>query len=99
MTLAARISYGVLVLMLALAGVLHLGVPFLTVLFSYFALRQFLLLTKRKWLALILFVLLVAGIAYAAGHFVRAALTALPEMADHSIPSASAWAQARRIEL
>lgn len=99
MTTPARTSYGVLILMLALAGVLHLGVPLLTVLFSYFALRQFLLLTKRKWLALILFVLLAAGIAYAAGHFVRAALKALPEMADHSIPSASAWAQARQIEL
>jgi predicted PurR-regulated permease PerM len=68
-------------------------------LFSYFTLRQLLLLTKRRWLALALFILIVAGIAYSAVHFTRAALTALPEAADSSIPSASAWAQARQIEL
>jgi len=40
MTTPARISYGVLVLMLFLAGVLHLSAPLLAVLFSYFALQQ-----------------------------------------------------------
>jgi predicted PurR-regulated permease PerM len=99
MTTAARISYGVLVLMLVLAGVLHLGAPLLAVLFSYFALRQLLLLTKRKWLALVLFILVALGIAFCAVYFTRAALAALPEVAEHSIPSASAWAQARQIEL
>ena len=99
MTTPARISYGVLVLMLVLAGVLHLGAPLLAVLFSYFALRQLLLLTKRKWLALLLFILVALGIAFCAVYFTRAALAALPEVAEHSIPSASAWAQARQIEL
>jgi predicted PurR-regulated permease PerM len=99
MTTPARISYGVLVLMLVLAGVLHLGAPLLAVLFSYFALRQLLLLTKIKWIALFVFVLVVVGIAFCAVYFTRAALAALPELADHSIPSASAWAQARQIEL
>ena len=99
MTKTARISYGVLALTLVLVGVLHLGGPLLAVLFSYFALCKLRLVTKSKWLALIVFVVLLAGIAYAAGHFIRAALAALPEMADHSIPSASAWAQARQIEL
>jgi predicted PurR-regulated permease PerM len=99
MTTPARISYGVLVLMLVLAGVLHLSAPLLAVLFSYFALRQLLLLTKRKWLALVLFILVAVGIAFCAVYFTRAALAALPEVAEHSIPSASAWAQARQIEL
>lgn len=99
MTTPARISYGVLVLMLVLAGVLHLSTPLLAVLFSYFALRQLLLLTKAKWAALLVFVLVVVGIAFCAVYFTRAALAALPELADHSIPSASAWAQARQIEL
>lgn len=99
MTTPARISYGVLVLMLILAGVLHLGAPLLAVLFSYFALRQLLLLTKRKWLALLSFILVALGIAFCAVYFTRAALAALPEVAEHSIPSASAWAQARQIEL
>jgi predicted PurR-regulated permease PerM len=99
MTTPARISYGVLVLMLVLAGVLHLSTPLLAVLFSYFALRQLLLLTKTKWAALLVFVLVVVGIAFCAVYFTRAALAALPELAEHSIPSASAWAQARQIEL
>jgi predicted PurR-regulated permease PerM len=99
MTTPAGISYGVLVLILVLPGVLHLGAPLLAVLFSYFALRQLLLLTKRKWLALLSFILVALGIAFCAVYFTRAALAALPEVAEHSIPSASAWAQARQIEL
>lgn len=99
MTTPARISYAILAITLTLVGVLHLGSPFLAVLFSYFTLRQLLLLAKNKWLALVLFVLLVAGIGYAGIHFTRAAVTALPDIAENSIPSASAWAQARQIEL
>ena len=95
----ARLSYGVLALTIILAGVLHLGTPLLVVLFSYFALRQLYFLTKRKWLALVLFLVVVTGIAAAAVHFTRAAIIALPDVAETSIPSASAWAQRRQIEL
>jgi predicted PurR-regulated permease PerM len=94
-----RLSYGVLAATIILAGLLHLGVPLLIVLFSYFALRQLYFLTKRKWLALILFGIVVAGIATAAVFLTRAAILALPDVADTSIPSASAWAQKRQIEL
>jgi predicted PurR-regulated permease PerM len=41
----------------------------------------------------------VAGIATAAVFLTRAAVLALPDVADTSIPSASAWAQKRQIEL
>src|SRR5256712_9809738 len=99
MTTAARLSYAVLVLTIALAGVLHLGAPLLVVFFSYFALRQLYYATRRKWLALALFVVLVLGICAAAVYFTRAAVLALPDVADTSIPSASAWAQKRQIEL
>src|SRR5881396_590003 len=94
-----RLSYAVLAATIILAGLLHLGAPLLVVLFSYFALRQLYFLTKRKWLALILFGIVVAGIAAAAVYFTRAAILALPNVADTSIPSASAWAQKRQIEL
>jgi hypothetical protein len=94
-----RLSYGVLVATIALAGLLHLGVPLLVLLFSYFALRQLYFLTKRKWLALILFGVVVAGITAATVYFTRTAILALPDVADTSIPSASAWAQKRQIEL
>ena len=90
MTTPVHIAYLVLALTLVLVGVLHLGAPLLALLFSYFALSKFLLLTKRKWLALVLFILLAAGIAFCAGYFTRVAVKALPEAAEHSIPSASA---------
>src|ERR1041385_7055176 len=94
-----RVSYAVLATTIILAGFLHLGAPLLVVLFSYFALRQLYFLTRRKWLALALFIIAVAGIAAAAVYFMRAAILALPDVADTSIPSASAWAQKRQIEL
>ena len=94
-----RLSYVVLAATIILAGLLHLGAPLLVVLFAYFALRQFYFLTKRKWLALILFGVVVVGIAAAAAFLTRAAILALPDVADTSIPSASAWAQKRQIEL
>jgi len=99
MTTPARLSYGVLALTLVLAGFLHLAVPLLVILFSYLVLRQLYFLTKRKWLALVLFIVVVLGIAAAAVSFTRAAILALPDVADTSIPSASAWAQRRQIEL
>jgi predicted PurR-regulated permease PerM len=99
MTTPARVSYGVLGLTLVLAGVLHLAVPLLVILFSYLALRQLYILTKRRWLALVLFIVVVLGIAAAAVYFARAVILALPDVADTSIPSASAWAQRRQIEL
>jgi len=99
MTTPTHIAYFILALTLVLVGALHLGAPLLALLFSYFALSKFLLLTKRKWLALLLFILLAAGIAFCAGYFTRAAVKALPEAAEHSIPSASAWAEAREIPL
>jgi ABC-type polysaccharide transport system permease subunit len=95
----ARLSYGVLIVTIILAGLLHLGVPLLVVLFSYFALRQLYFLTKRKWLALILFSIVVAGLGTAAVFFTGAVILALPDVADTSLPSASAWAQKRQIKL
>jgi len=99
MSASTRISYGVLAFTIILAGFLHLGAPLLVVLFSYFALRQLYYLTKRKWLALVLFIVVVTGIAAAAVYFTRAIILALPDVAETSIPSASAWAQRRQIEL
>ena len=94
-----RISYCLLGGTLLLAGIFHLGTPLLVLLFSYFGLRQLHFFTRKGWLAFILFLVLVLGVAAAAAYFTRAAILALPEVADTSIPSASAWAQKRQIEL
>ena len=61
-----RLSYVVLAATIILAGILHLAAPLLVVLFSYFALRQLYFLTKKKWLALIMFGIVVVGTALAA---------------------------------
>ena len=99
MSVPTKISYGVLVATLILAAWLHLGPVLLAALFSYFALRKLHAGTNRKWLSFILFLICFVGIAYAAGYFGRAAWRALPEVADSSIPSATAWAEKRNIEL
>ena len=94
-----RISYGVLATTIVVVALFHLGQTLLVLLFSYFALRWLYSLSKRKWIALALFLVLLFAIGTAAAFFTRAAIRALPEMADTSIPSASAWAQKRQIEL
>ena len=94
-----RVSYAVLAVTIILARLLHLEAPLLVMLFSYFALRQVYFLTRRKWLALALFIIGVGGVAAAGIYFTRTAFLALPNMADTSIPSANAWAQKRQIEL
>src|SRR5262249_57471449 len=93
-----RVSYAVLAATIILAGFLHLGAPLLVVLFSYFALRQLYFLTRRKWLALALFIIVVAGIAAAGVYFTRAAIFAPPDLADTSIPSPTPFAPNRHIQ-
>src|ERR1700751_4488463 len=95
----SQLSYVLLATTLILAGWLHLGALLLASLFAYFALRKLYSLTKKKWIAFILFLIIVAGIGCTAAYFTRTAWTALPEIADSSIPSATAWAEKRHIEL
>ena len=73
--------------------------PLLALLFSYFALTKLGGFIRNKWLTLALFIIVVAAITYAAGAFARAAITALPKIADNSIPAAIAWAEARNLDL
>ena len=99
MITARRVSYAVLAATIILAKFLHLGAPLLVLLFAYFALRQLYSFTRRKWLALTLFIIAVAALAAAGVYFTRLALMALPDVADTSIPSANAWAQKRHVDL
>ena len=99
MTNQARLSYAVLAVTLILVGVLKLGAPLLAILFSYFVLTQLSRFIRNKWLTLAVFILLVAAISYTATHFTRAAISALPKIADNSIPSALTWAEAHNLQL
>lgn len=99
MTKQARWSYIVLALTLALIGLLQLGAPFLALLFSYFVLTKLGRFIPNKWATLAIFILVAAGIGYTTVHFTRAAITALPKIADNSIPSAIAWAEEHDLSL
>jgi len=99
MTKQTRWSYIVLAITLVLIGFLQLGGPFLALLFSYFVLSKLGRFIPNKWVTLAIFLLIVAAIGYTTGHFVRAAINALPKIADNSVPSAIAWAEEHDLNL
>ena len=99
MTKQARWSYAVLAITLIVIGFLQLGGPFLALLFSYFVLSKLSRFIPNKWVTLAIFLLIVAAIGYTTGHFVRAAINALPKIADNSVPSAIAWAEEHDLDL
>ena len=78
MTRAARYSYLFIIGVIVLAGVTHLATPLVTVLFSYFGLRR-LNFAKRKWISVLLFLVLVAGILSGFAYFIRQTLIAFPK--------------------
>lgn len=99
MTRPAQFSYAALAATLVLVGLLQLGAPLLTLLFSYFVLTKLSRFIPNKWVTLALFIIVVAAITYTAGHFIRAAIVALPKIADKSIPAVITWAQANDFNL
>ncbi len=99
MTKQTRISYAVLAVTLVLVGLIQLVAPFLAILFSYFVLTNLGRFIPHKWVTLVVFILIVAGLSYAAGHFIRAAINALPTIADKSVPSVIALAEKYNFDL
>jgi predicted PurR-regulated permease PerM len=99
MTKQKRWSYVVLALTVILIGFLQLGAPFLALLFSYLVLTRLGRFIPNKWLTLAIFILIWVAIGYIAGHFVRAAINALPTIADKSVPSAIQWAEEHNFSL
>ena len=99
MSKQARLSYAVLAVTLILVGLLQLGAPLLALLFSYFVLTKLGRFIPNKWVTLAIFILIVAALGYTAGHFIRAAINAVPKIADNSIPSAIAWAEDHDLNL
>ena len=101
-TPAIRLSFFILAAFLLVAGWFHLAGSFLAGLFSYFALNK-LFVARRgmagKWVAVVLFVLLVAILAYGLGFLINASLRTLPKVAEEAIPSVIQWAKQRHIEL
>lgn len=79
------LGYWLVFLMLVMVGMLGLATPLLTVLFSIFILKR-LHFARSKVLAVVLFVLLVSGIFYVSGYFLKQAVEGLPRIIDESYP-------------
>jgi predicted PurR-regulated permease PerM len=77
---------------------LGLATPFITVLFSYFALQQ-LSIRGSKATAILLFFLVVAAAGYGFGYFFHQALHAFPKIAENAIPAIVKFAKEHNLEL
>jgi predicted PurR-regulated permease PerM len=95
-----RISYLFILATLVLAGWLHLATPLLATLLAYLALAKLHFLKRGgKALAVVVFLVLLAGIIYGLGFFIHRAVRDLPEIADKAIPPIIDWAKQHQIEL
>lgn len=92
------ISYGVFAALLILVVALHLGTPFLAALFSYLALTK-LAFWGKKWIAVTLFLVLIAAAFCGFVFFLKRALIVLPEIAETAIPMVVGFAQQHGVEL
>ena len=93
-----KISFYFLAAFILLIGGLKLGAPFIAILFSYLVLDQ-LMVMKRVWAAILLYLLVVLGVSYATFYAGREAVEALPDIANRSIPVVIEYAQQQGIEL
>src|SRR5436190_17824388 len=83
---------------LLLVGFLHLGTPLLAAMMSFFVLQK-LYWRSHKWLAILLFSLLVLGCTYGLARFTRQAVLALPTVAEKAIPSIIDYAEKHDVVL
>jgi predicted PurR-regulated permease PerM len=98
MTTSARISYVIMAVLLILIGWLHLATLVLTAFFGYFALN-FLSFGRSKTLAVVLYLILVAGIGSGLWFFSRHTYKTLPQIVDEAIPAVVNYAERQGIEL
>src|SRR5262245_22283020 len=99
MTKTARFSYWFIAITILLVGWLHLATPLLAALFSYLLLSRLAFAGDRKWVAVMIFSILVLGIAYGLGHFANRTRLALPEILEKTVPTVIAWAEQKQIDL
>lgn len=100
MTRPARISFGIIVLVLVLTGWLHMGTLLLLILFSYFIIRKLRFAEgQAKWVGVVVFLLILAGLAYAVAYFIHETVIALPKIAERAVPAIIRWADEHKISL
>jgi predicted PurR-regulated permease PerM len=96
--LPTKISYGLMALILALIGWLHLSTLVLTVLFGYFALQMF-SIRKNKAVGVVIYIVVVVGVIWGLIFVLNRARETLPKIADETIPAFVNYAESKNIEL
>jgi predicted PurR-regulated permease PerM len=92
-----RISYLFVLGLLVLVAVMHMTVPLIAVLFAFFALNR--LSFGQRWVGVILFLVMMVGIASGLYFFAKQAVVALPTIANESIPRIIDYAEGLGLEL
>jgi predicted PurR-regulated permease PerM len=87
-----------MVLLFVLVAWLDLATPFITVLFSFFALQKLSVRDSRA-VGIVLFMAVVAATIYGFGYFFNQAVHALPKIAHASIPAIIKFAKEHNLEL
>jgi predicted PurR-regulated permease PerM len=98
MTTPARISYGIMAVLLVLTGWLHLATLVFSSLFGYFALRLF-SFGRSRLLGVVLYVFAVTGISVGVFYFSRQVYVTLPKIAETTIPAVTEYAERQGVEL
>jgi predicted PurR-regulated permease PerM len=98
MTRTVRISYVILVILMALVAWLNLGTFLLTALFGYLALRAF-SFRRSKTLSVALYLVAVTVLGAGLIYFSSLAYRTLPKIAETSIPAMVGFAEKNGIQL
>lgn len=98
LTRPTAFSYALFFVLLVLIGTLHLTAPFVVVLFSVLALNR-LNFARRKWLAVAMFLVVIAVSSFSIFVFSRRAYVVLPKIVDRAIPALNQFAEDHNFEL
>ncbi len=91
-------SYALVAAVMILVGWFGMGTPLITVLFSYFVLTQLLVVLRKRWIAALVFCLLVVVIGSGLAYFLAQAWKTLPDVAERALPAFIHYAQSLGIE-
>ncbi|MBN8549392.1 MAG: AI-2E family transporter [Deltaproteobacteria bacterium] len=93
-----KISYYFCAAVLLAVAWMKLSTPLITILFSYLILCH-LRVGKRRWPAILLFLIIVSLVFYGFVYFIRESITTLPHVAETSIPILISYAKSWNIDL
>ena len=93
-----RLSYAIVCVTMVLVGWFGMGTPLITVLFSYFVMEKLMVL-KRKWLTVIVFITLVSIIGLGMAYFLEQAFSTLPRVAETALPAILHYAEKQGLNL